>query len=316
MQALILASVFVATLTLTIGVYVFVNRRRLAAAESARARLRTVEDGRGAVRILKDTKASEIPALNRALAGDLGEGLARQLQLAGYDVMPGAFVLLSLVSGAAGLVIGVAVGGTLATIFWVAVGAAVPYLWIKRAQAKRLEKFQEQLPDAIDMLVSAMRAGYSFQAAMKFVGEEVPDPLGTEFARFYDQQRLGMDVRQALLAMQDRVKSMDLKMFVTAVLVQRESGGNLSEILGNIATIMRDRFRIKGEIETLTAEAKLSARILAALPVVVFFLIHLVNPAFARPMLVTPVGRFMLVLGAISVSLGYVAMMKIADIDI
>jgi tight adherence protein B len=197
-----------------------------------------------------------------------------------------------------------------------AIGAVLPFMWIKRRQRRRLEAFQAQLPDAIDMLVSAMKAGYSFQAAMNFIGQETPAPLGPEFARFYDEQRLGIDVRSALLSLQTRVDSMDLKMFVTAVLVQRESGGNLGEVLANISDIMRERFALEGELETLTAESRLSARILAALPVLVFLGMFALNPSFMRPMLQQTAGQAMLVLALVSVGLGYLVMVRISDIDV
>jgi tight adherence protein B len=151
---------------------------------------------------------------------------------------------------------------------------------------------------------------------MKFIGEEVPAPLGPEFTRFYEEQRLGMEVRTALLALQGRVDSLDLKMFVTAVLIQRETGGNLSEVLGNIGTLMRERAALKADIETLTAESKLSARILSLLPLIVFVLVNLINPEFMRPMLASQTGIIMFVSAAISVMLGYYMMMKIADIDV
>jgi tight adherence protein B len=195
-------------------------------------------------------------------------------------------------------------------------GALLPFLWLRRRQRQRLEAFQGQLPDAIDMLVSAMKAGYSFQAAMNFIGQETPAPLGPEFARFYDEQRLGIDVRSALLSLQTRVDSMDLKMFVTAVLVQRETGGNLGEVLANISDIMRERFALEGELETLTAESRLSARILAALPVLVFLGMFALNPGFMRPMLQHPAGQAMLALALVSVGLGYLVMVRISDIDV
>jgi tight adherence protein B len=151
---------------------------------------------------------------------------------------------------------------------------------------------------------------------MRFIGEEVREPLGPEFARFYEEQRLGMEVRTALLALQARVDLLDLKMFVTAVLIQRDTGGNLSEVLENISTLMRERAALKGEIETLTAESKMSARILSLLPLAVFIIINLISPQFMRPMLGSPFGLMAFALAAVMVIIGYSVMMKIADIDI
>jgi tight adherence protein B len=151
---------------------------------------------------------------------------------------------------------------------------------------------------------------------MKFIGEEVPAPLGPEFARFYEEQRLGMEVRIALLALQERTDSIDLRMLVTAILIQRETGGNLGEVLEKISGLMRERAAIKGEIETLTAESKLSAKILGALPFVVFGAVNVLNPGFMRPMLQTESGPYLLAGASLSVAAGYWMMMKIADIDI
>ena len=196
------------------------------------------------------------------------------------------------------------------------VGFLIPVWWLRGKQKKRISAFRDQLPDAIDMLVSAMKAGYSFQAAMRFIGEEITEPLGPEFMRFYEEQRLGMEVRTALLALQSRIDSLDLKMFVTAILIQRETGGNLSEVLGNIGTLMRERAALKADIETLTAESKMSARILSALPVVVFVLINLINSNFMKPMLQSGTGMIVFVSAGFMVMAGYFTMMKIADIDI
>jgi tight adherence protein B len=166
------------------------------------------------------------------------------------------------------------------------------------------------------MLVSAMKAGYSFQAASQFIGDEMPPPAGPEFARFHDEQRLGIEVRTALLNMQGRLDSQDLKMFVTAVLIQRETGGNLGEVLQNLADIIRGRLAMRGHIETLVAEPKMSARFLALLPVVVTLILAVVSPGFMTPMITSAGGRLALIIAAVGVVVGYGIMMKIADVDI
>ena len=320
MMLVILLVVFVSIIGIVVGTYLFVNRRRLAAAESALAQLgRTdrpqVTDART---ILKDNSVSTLPALNRILSGrEVSEELTMQLQRAGWTAMkPGDFLLRTAVSAVMGVVLGRFVASTLGGLVGFVLGAVVPFYLLRRAQAKRAAKFQEQLPDAIDMLVNAMRAGYSFQAAMKFIGGEMGDPLGTEFGRFYDEQRLGVEVRTALLGMQDRMDSLDLKMLITAILIQRESGGNLSEVLSNISAIMRDRARIQGEIVTLTAESKMAAKIVSAMPVVVFFAISFVNESYMAEMTASAMGWALLGVAAFIVTLGYFMMMKIAQIDI
>jgi tight adherence protein B len=317
MDFLVLIAVFVATVALFVATYLFVNRRRLEAAKDALGRLAVTDEERRAISILKGAQVGGAGLLGRLLTGrSFTESLAEELRRAGLSMSPASFVRICLVS----VLSGVALGAFLVSPIFVgvlgALGAVGPFVWLKRRQRKRLEAFQAQLPDAIDMLVSAMKAGYSFQAAMNFIGEETPAPLGPEFTRFYDEQRLGIDVRSALLSLQGRVDSMDLRMFVTAVLVQRESGGNLGEVLANISDIMRERFALEGELETLTAESRLSARILAALPLLVFFGMFALNPAFMQPMLIHTAGQMMLVLAAVSVAIGYLVMVRIADIDV
>ena len=319
MEALILLAVFVSTLSLLVGTYLFWNRRALAAAEMARARLRAADDfvsPTGARTILKDTAVSQVRLLNQLLTGrHFTESLIRRLGHAGVDMRPGTFLLMSLMAGMVAILGLVLLNAGIASLLGAAVGL-VPPVWLRWRERRRLARFQAQLPDAIDMLVSAMRAGYSFQAAMNFIGQEIADPLGPEFARFYEEQRLGMDVRTALTALQERVPSMDLKLFVTAVLVQRESGGNLGEVLANISDIMRERLSLEGEIETLTAESRISARFLTALPIIVFVVLTALNPAFMRPMIVQPTGRFLLLGAALSVTAGYVIMSRIARVDL
>jgi tight adherence protein B len=318
MILLLVAGVFIATLSVILLGYLWINRRQLEAVESARSRLRTAAETPtgSAPRLLRDTSASSVAFLDSVLSGKaITAQLSRELLRAGWDTKPGAFLLMIAVAAGAGIAIGATISGGTGALIFGAVGALAPVIWLKQTQSRRLSAFQDQLPDAIDMVVAAMRAGYSFQAAMKFIGDEMPAPLGPEFSRFFDEQRLGMDVRVALLSLQDRVESTDLKMFITAVVIQRETGGNLAEVLTNISDVMRQRADVHREVETLTADSKLSARILSALPVFVFIAILAMNPDFLRPMIVEPIGRLMLAYAAISVALGYWMMMRISDIE-
>ena len=318
MLFLILLGVFVGTVSLCVGAYVFVHRRQFAAAELARARLSGEagdSDRVPAATILRDTSASELELLDRLLSGKaITARVGRELQHAGSAAKPGTFVLALGIAGLSGALVGSVIGAL--TVPLVLVGLAVPIFWLKQRQRRRLAAFQEQLPEAIDMLVSAMRAGYSFQTAMKFVGEEMPVPLGAEFLQFYDEQRLGVEVRAALVALQDRSASPDMKMFVTAVLIHHDTGGNLSEVLSNIADVMRQRADVHRQVDTLTAQSKLSARILAVLPVLVFGAVVSLDRAFIQPMLAEPAGRFMLGYAATSVILGYLILMRISRVDV
>lgn len=318
-ELLTLALVFLGTIGLLVGTWTFLNRSSLTASDAALERLREVEQAQDAARnILRGESVSALPGLDRLLGGrDITTRLTQKLQGAGVEMTPGSLVLGMGISAMLMMVIGRwLTGSIIGAAIGTGLGLFLPIFWLGMKEKNRLFTFQEQLPEAIDMLVSAMKAGYSFQAAMKFIGEEVPGPLGPEFARFYEEQRLGMEVRIALISMQERVNSLDLRMFVTAILIQRETGGNLSEVLGKIASLMRERSALKGEIRTLTAESKLSARILGALPFVVFGAVSVLNPGFMKPMMETDIGPWVFMGATLSVAFGYWIMMQIADIEI
>ena len=317
MNVIILAGVFFGTLLLMMSLYAFFNRGELAASDAARARLRArAEAGGRQLSILRDDRASELPFLNRLLVGrELTHRLADELARAGSARRPGEFILASVAGAVVGLLLGQSFGA-LPALGIGAFGLVLPYILMRRAQRKRLAKFEEQLPEALDMLVNALKAGYSLQAGMEFVGKESAAPLGPEFARFYDEQRLGVDVREALLNLQARVGTADVKMFVTSLLIQRETGGNLGEILTNISNLMRERVAFRGQVATLTAEPKMSARILSALPFAAFLILSLMNREFMRPLFTTTTGKMFAAYAMVSVIIGYFVMMKIADIDI
>jgi tight adherence protein B len=320
-QVLILALVFGGTVLLLVGAFAFFNRRRLSDEQRARARLLhggvLPSDDVIAASILKDDRMSDLRLLDRLLAGkSVAQYVAEELARAGSKRNVGEFMLSCAGAGALGAYGGATyLGGATGAVTGLAAGAAAPVLLLRAAKNKRARKFEEQLPDALDMLVNALRAGYSLQAATEFVGNELPGPLGPEFARFYDEQRLGVEVRTALLRLQARVDTYDIRMLVTALLIQRETGGNLGEVLSNIATLMRERVAFRGQVETLTAEPKMSAIVLSLLPIVVFAGLFVMSPDFVQPLLITPTGHTLLAYAAVSVAVGFALLMKIAKVE-
>jgi tight adherence protein B len=316
MQGLVLLLVFFGTALLVLGTYALINRRRLAAAEVLRRRMGDTAPVAAQMNILRDNRRSSVSAIDSLLDSlKISESLEYEMLRAGARWTVGEFVLGSAVAASVLMLIGQQFGLMTAWI-GAALGAVLPFFVLRKMQANRKKKFEDQLPDAIDMIVNAMRAGFSFQAALKFVGEEVPSPLGEEFTRVYDEQRLGSDTRIALLAMQERVGTLDAKMFVTSLLIQRETGGNLSEVLSGLATLVRDRGALRGQVDTLTAEPKFAGRVLALLPVVGFFALLYLNRPMMIPMLTTSTGRFILLYAAGSIAVGYFILMKIADIEL
>ncbi len=316
MQGLVLLLVFFGTALLVVGSYAFINRRRLAAAASLRSRVGDSAPIVVQANLLRDTRRSSVGALDRFLeSAALTSAVEFELRRAGAPWSVGEFLLGSAVTASLLLLLGQQ-GGLLFAVFMLAIGVAAPFLLLRNMQARRRKRFENQLPEAIDMIVNAMRAGFSFQAALKFVGDEVPAPLGDEFTRVYDEQRLGADIRSALLSMQERIGTLDAKMFVTSLLIQRETGGNLSEVLGGLASLIRDRSALRGQVDTLTAEPKFSGRVLSLLPVIGFLALYYLNKPMMEPLFTQPAGKSLMIYAAASVMVGYFIMMKIADIDL
>ncbi len=170
----------------------------------------------------------------------------------------------------------------------------LPVLYLTRRRKKRIKVLVEQLPDVFDLLGQALRAGHSLATAIQLVSEQLPDPIAGEFAQVFHEQNLGIKIEDALLNMANRVDKMDVRFFVTAVLIQRLTGGYLAVVLDKIGKVIRDRIQLFGMVQALTAEGRLSGWVLLALPVVVFFVSLVVNPAYARQLLDTPGGRLML----------------------
>ena len=323
MNELILVSVFVGALLLVVGGFVFVNRRRLAAADAVRVRLGGSGSGGGILRgespisILRDSRVSDIPVLEQLLSGrGVAFWLERQIAQAGSRQRPGEVVMFMLLSAMVGLTVGQWMAGGLVGLIGLVVGFPVPILVLRQRQKMRKNRFTQQLPETLDLLINALKAGYSLQSAIEFAGRETAAPLGPELVRFHDESRLGIDVRTALVALQERVGTEDARMFVTSLLLQRETGGNLTELLGNIASLVRQRLAFQGQVETLTAEPKLSAYILTALPFVVAGAISTMSPGYMKPLFETALGHQIIAYCLVSMALGFFIMMRIADLDL
>lgn len=196
------------------------------------------------------------------------------------------------------------------------VGIVLPLAYVIRAKAKRLIRIEEQLPDAMDLIGRALRAGHAFPTGLKMVGDEMTDPLASEFRTLFDEVNFGISMQEALMNLATRVPSTDVRYFVIAVLIQRETGGNLTELLGSISAIIRDRIKLLGQVRVLSAEGKLSAWILTLLPFVAALAIQLTNSAFIEVLYTAPVGRKMLAAAGVLMLLGILAMRKIIQIRV
>jgi tight adherence protein B len=195
-------------------------------------------------------------------------------------------------------------------------GALLPLLVLRFKKARRLKRFGAAMPDAIDLMARSLRAGHSIGAALEMVAEQSPEPLAGEFSRVFQQQRFGLRFRDALIEMADRVPSSDLHFLVTAILVQRETGGDLTEILDRTTHVIRERARIQGEVQTYTAQGRLTGWILSLLPVILLVLINLMSPGYSRMLFTDPVGQKMLYVGAGLIAFGAFVISRIVDIKV
>ena len=192
----------------------------------------------------------------------------------------------------------------------------IPFMWLLNKRRQRLKKFASQLPDALELIARALRAGHALAAGMHVVAEEMPSPIAEEFGRVYDEQNLGIVIEDALRNLCDRVPNMDLRFFVTSVAIQRQTGGDLAEILDKIGYVIRERYRILGQVKALTAEGRLSGVVLIALPFVLFLVMLHIKPDYVEMLWTDPKGIKMSIFAAVLQILGAITIKKIVDIKV
>jgi tight adherence protein B len=195
-------------------------------------------------------------------------------------------------------------------------GAVLPYMVVRWRRSKRLYAFEEQLPEAIDLLGRAIRAGHPLTAGMKMVADETSEPISSEFLRTHEENRFGLPFEESLLALADRVSIVDVRILTTAILIQREVGGNLAEVLDNLANVIRVRFTIRRQLRVYTAQGRFSGYVLALLPVAVGFAIYNLNPSYMMLLFTDPFGKLMLLTAVIFQIIGFLWIRKIVDIEI
>jgi len=195
-----------------------------------------------------------------------------------------------------------------------AVGMTLPYLWVRRVAANRLWKFEEQFPEAIDLVARALRAGHAFPTGLSMVADEIGEPVGPEFKLLYDRQNYGMALPDALRAFADRIPILDARFFVTAVLTQREAGGNLSGILDNLASVIRERFKVKRQVRVISAHGRMTAAVLSGLPPFVGVAQMVIAPDKFKVLFTDPLGINLLIGALVLQVVGMLAIRKIVDI--
>jgi tight adherence protein B len=239
------------------------------------------------------------------------------LDHSGVGWTPSSFVVLSLGVGAASGLFGiVAFGGLFSGVTLAAFGAWLPYGYLKLRKNRRLARFEEIFPEAVDMLARSIRAGHPLSAGIQMVGQDMADPVAGEFRTIFEEQRFGVPFPDALMGMVDRIDLVDVRIFVTAVLVQREVGGNLSEILDSISHTIRARFRIRRQLRTYTAQGRMSGMVVGTMPIIMGLIIYAFNPDFIRILFEHPIGRAMLTFAITMQIFGYLWIRKVVNIEI
>jgi tight adherence protein B len=268
--------------------------------------------------LLRDEQLSKIPALDELLRRSARvSALQKTLSQAGVDLRAGNFLGYSALAGVAAAVLTFVFSNRI-EIAWVAllVGFVLPYSYVSYKRNKRFEKFEELFPEAIDTLARAVRAGHAFTTALEMITSEVADPIAGEFRQLFEEQKFGMPVRDALFNLTDRVPLVDVKFFVTAVMLQRETGGNLAEILDNLSYVIRERFKIQRQVRVYTAQGRLTMALLMGMPPIIVVVMLLLNPGFIHPLFADPIGHTLLVAGITLQTVGYFVIRKIIRIQV
>ena len=311
---------FVIILAIILGAYfLFVVRPEQADRAKMLKRVKVAAPGAVSVGQLERPKdrLSAVGGVERLLSRAHGVSgpLDKLVTQSGLKITVGTLVMASILAALGGyllvkwLTYYTYLGLAAAPIFGV-----IPYLVVRFYRTKRLNKFEEQFPEAIDLLARALRAGHAFPTGLQMVADEIPEPVGEEFKLMYDRQNFGMPLNDALKGLAERIPILDAKFFATAVLTQRETGGNLSEVLDNLSVVIRDRFKVKRQVRVLTAHGRITGWILAALPPALAVILTFVSPEHMKTMVTDPLGIQMLALGGGLQVVGTLAIRKLVNI--
>jgi|SRR5579871_251659 len=288
-------------------------RERLA--DERKAPERTPEEE---LALMRDEQLSKIPALDTLLRrSNRVSEIQKMLEQAGLTTRAGNFLGICCLSAIAAAIL-VYVLSNHIEFAWAGLllGFFMPYSYASMKRHKRFAKFDELFPEAIDTLARAVRAGHAFTTALEMITNEINEPVAGEFRQLYEEQKFGMPVRDALLNLTQRVPSVDVKFFVTAVMLQRETGGNLAEILDNLSYVIRERFKIQRQVRVYTAQGRLTMALLMGMPPIIVITMLALNKDFINPLFKDPIGHMLLVGGITLQTIGYFVIRKIIRIQV
>jgi tight adherence protein B len=288
-------------------------RERLATVEKAAERAPSEE-----LALLRDEMLSQIPALDNLLRRSSRiSGLQTMLSQANLKWRAGNILIFCVASGAGvGLLVLLFSGFPQFVWLGVILGALMPYSYASYRRTRRFQKFEELFPQAIDTLARAVRAGHAFTTALELIANEIAEPVASEFRKLFEEQKFGLPVRDALINLTERVPLVDVKFFVTAVMLQRETGGNLAEILDNLSYVIRERFKIMRQVRVYTAQGRLTMMLLMGLPPIIVVTMLIMNPSFIRPLFADPLGHTLVVAGITLQTIGYFVIRRIIQIQV
>lgn len=317
---IIVFAVAAAVLLLAEGIYyvvVYLGQRQRA---ELHRRLRAIaRPGQEHLSLVRERRIARSPGLDRFLRPlSFARRLEQMLLQTDLTWTVGTMMFLSLVLGVGLSVLLYVVlrKSPALALLGFPVGAAIPLLLVINSRIKRAQKLSTQLPDALEMIVRSLKAGHGLNSGLKLVAQEMPSPVAVEFGRCFEEQQFGVDFREAMEHMTERVPdNLDLKIFAVSVVIQRETGGNLVEILDQIATTVRERFKFYGKVRALTAEGKISGYILGALPFVCLAMVALFRGEYLLPLVVDPIGRIIAFAGLGVWVLGVLWMSRMVKID-
>jgi len=246
--------------------------------------------------------------------------IKNRLELADLEMTPAGVIGLMFLLGLVGLLLGLRIQTPLIREGSAAMlgfgGFMLPYAWVGIKANKRMGQFEEMFPEALDFLARSMRAGHAFSVSLEMMAAETPDPVGTEFRKVFHEQNLGAPVEATLASFAERIPLLDTKFFVAAVLLQRETGGNLAEILTKLSYIIRERFQLKGKVKAASAHGRITAVILALMPLVTLVLLNIIAPDYFTSMLADKDGRLIVMAVVVLQAVGYFWMRKIINIKV
>ncbi len=321
MQIAAAAFVFVAVSLMAFVALAMLDRRS-AQARVLRGRLAAVqkplEETLPESALVRDDLMSRIPALDTLLRrSERVSMLQKMLNQGEVNVRPGNFLMICVLCAAVlGVVLFFAANNLLFGWAGALLGFFLPYAYASHMRSKRFQRFEEKFPETMDTLARAVRAGHAFTTALELIANEIAEPIAGEFRQLYEEQKFGLPVREALLNLTERIPLVDVKFFVTAVMLQRETGGNLAEILDNLSYVIRERFKIMRQVRVHTAQGRMTMLLLMALPPIIVVTMRILNPGFIQPLFTDAIGHMLIVAGITLQTVGYFVIRRIIAIQV